>query len=301
MNRLHFLARDALLSSGGSTNLPSALALLLRPLARLLLRQGITAHEFTAVANAAFVDAAEDVLKEQGKEPNFSRISSLTGLHRHAVSDVVNNRSAATGEGLTQKHYQRNRLARVLAGWFETPDFTDRDGRPRLLPFDGPHPSFTSLVKKFSGDIYPRIILDELVRVKAARMTRDGMVRAVSRRFSSGGADPDALQHLGEAIRDLATTLEHNISAGPDDRLFEDAVVATNLSPEIVPMLRQLIARRGAAFLDDLEGWLAQHEGGNRQAARRRKTVRAGVALYMFADPPPADPAIGGPRQDESR
>ena len=170
----------------------SALALLLRPLARMLLRQGITAHEFTAVANASFVDAAEDVLKEQGKEPNFSRISSLTGLHRHAVSDVANTRSAATGERPAQKHYQRNRLARVLAGWFESPDFTDRDGRPRLLPFDGPHPSFTSLVKKFSGDIYPRIILDELLRVKAARMTRDGMVRAVSRRFSTGGADPDA-------------------------------------------------------------------------------------------------------------
>ncbi|MFO1376229.1 MAG: hypothetical protein U1F14_04400 [Steroidobacteraceae bacterium] len=98
----------------------------------------------------------------------------------------------------------------------------------------------------------------------------------------------------------MATTLEHNLSASPDDRLFEDAVVATNLSPEVVPMLRQLIARRGAAFLDDLEGWLAQNEAGNRQAARRRKTVRAGVALYMFADPPPPDPATGGPRQDES-
>ncbi len=301
MKKLQFFDLEAQPTSGKSTYRKNTLALLLRPLARMLLRQGITAHEFTAVANAAFVDAARDILREQGKDPNFSRISSLTGLHRHAVSAVVSAGTTASGEGLAQKHYQRNRLARVLTGWFESPDFTDREGRPRLLSFDGAHPSFTSLVKKFSGDIYPRIILDELVRVKAVRMTRDGMVRAVSRRFSSGGADPEALQHLGEAIRDLAVTLEHNLAATTDERFFADAVVTANLPPEIVPMLRQAIARRGAAFLDDLEGWLAQHEVSPRQVARVRSTVRAGVALYMFADRPPADPATGAVRTDEPR
>jgi hypothetical protein len=260
----------------------------------------VTAHEFTTIADAAFVVAARDVLREQGKEPNYSRISSLTGLHRHAVSAVAAERGSERGDGLARKHYQRNRLARVLTGWFETPEYTDADGKPRLLPFDGPAPSFTSLVRQFSGDIYARIILDDLLRVKAVRMTRDGLVRAVSRRYSTGGADPEALQHLGEVVRDLTSTLEHNLTSGPDDRYFEDSVVAANLPPDVVPLLRQVIARRGAAFLNDLEGWLVQHEHGARDIARGQPTVRAGIAVYMFADPSPPASATES-RRDAGR
>jgi len=269
--------------------LSNALAYLLRPLARIMLRHGMTAHEFTSIADAAFVAAARDVLTEQGKEPNFSRISSLTGLHRHAVSAIAGMDQSEHSASLATKHYQRNRLARVLSGWFENPDYTNADGRPRMLPFDGPAPSFTSLVRQYSGDIYARIILDDLLRVKAVRMTRDGMVRVVSRRFSTGGADPEALHHLGEATRDLVSTLDHNLTAGPDDRLFEDAVVTLNLPPDLVPLLRQLVARRGASFLEDIEGWLAQHERSPRDLAKGLATVRAGVALHMFVDPAPPD------------
>lgn len=279
----------------------TALSHLLRPLARIMLRHGMTAHEFTSVADAAFVAAARDVLTEQGKEPNFSRISSLTGLHRHAVSAIAGTDHPEHCTSLATKHYQRNRLARVLSGWFENPDYTNADGRPRLLPFDGPAPSFTSLVRQYSGDIYPRIILDDLSRVKAVRMTRDGMVRAVSRRFSSGGADPEALQHLGEATRDLISTLENNLTAGPDDRLFEDVVVTLNLPPDLVPLLRQLVARRGASFLEDIEGWLAQHERSPRDLAKGLETVRAGVALHMFVCPEPPDAGRKDHRSERGR
>jgi Family of unknown function (DUF6502) len=172
---------------------------LLLPLVRTLLRHGVTAHEFGRIADAAFVTAASDVLREQGYEPNFSRISTLTGMHRHAVSAMTLATRTHKGEKATSKQYQRNRLARVLTGWFENPEYTDGAGKPRVLPFDGPVPSFTTLVRRYSGDIYARIILDELLRVKAARMTRDGMVRAVSRRFASAGADAESLQHMGEA------------------------------------------------------------------------------------------------------
>ena len=267
----------------------AALAHLLRPLARIMLRHGMTAHEFTSIADAAFVAAARDLLTEQGKEPNFSRISSLTGLHRHAVSAISGADQPEHAAGLATKHYQRNRLARVLSGWFENPDYTNADGRPRVLAFDGPAPSFTSLVRQYSGDIYAKIILDELLRVKAVRLTRDGMVRAVSRRFSTGGADPEALQHLGDTTHDLLSTLERNLTAAPEDRLFEDTAVTLNLPPDVVPLLRQLVARRGASFLQDMEGWLTQHERSPREVAKGQPTVRAGVALYIFTDPPSED------------
>lgn len=255
---------------------------LLRPLARIVLRHGLSTYDFSRIANIAFVQAAQDILREQGKAASFSRVSTITGLHRHVVSGIVKSLEGTRLEMATDKDYQRNRLARVLAGWFESPDYTDSDGRPLVLPIDGPAPSFAELVRSFSGDIYPTIILDELLRVGAVRTLKDGSVRAVARRYTLGGADPSALNHLGIAARDLLSTLEYNITAPTDGRLFDDSVVSVKLDSAAIPLLRQLLRRHGANFLEDIEGWISEHE-----VAGEAKAIRAGVMVQMFVESEP--------------
>src|SRR5688572_23074360 len=88
---------------------------LLRPLARIMLRHGLSSYDFSRIANIAFVRAAGDILREQGKPMSFSRISTITGLHRHVVSDIVNSPPEAGTDTAADKDYRRNRLARVLA------------------------------------------------------------------------------------------------------------------------------------------------------------------------------------------
>ena len=253
---------------------------LLRPLARIMLRHGLSTYEFSKIANIAFIQAAQDILHEQGKSSSFSRVSTITGLHRHVVSEIARSAEANQGELAADKDYQRNRLARVLSGWFEDPKYTDSDGRPLVLPADGPAPSFAELVRTFSGDIYPKIILDELLRVGAVRALKDGSLRAVARRYTLGGADPAALKHLGIAARDLLCTLEHNIAAPGDSRLFDDSVVSVRLDSSSIPLLRHLVRRRAASFLEDVEGWLSEHE-----ASQEAGSVRTGVMVQMFIDP----------------
>ncbi len=252
---------------------------LLRPLARIMLRHGLSTYDFSRIANIAFVQAAQDILRKQGKNPSFSRVSTITGLHRHVVSDIVRSTEANRPSLAADKDYQRNRLARVLSGWFESPEYTDKDGQPRVLPVDGPEPSFEGLVRSFSGDIYPKIILDELIRVGAVRILKDGSVRALARRYTLGGADAAALQQLGSAARDLFSTLEHNIAAPADSRLFDDSVVSVRLDSAAIPLLRQLLHRRGASFLQDVEGWISE-----RETTGASGSVRAGVMVQMFVD-----------------
>jgi hypothetical protein len=247
-----------------------------------VLRHGLSTYDFSRIANIAFVQAAQDILREQGKAASFSRVSTITGLHRHVVSGIVKSLEGTRLEMATDKDYQRNRLARVLAGWFESPDYTDSDGRPLVLPIDGPAPSFAELVRSFSGDIYPTIILDELLRVGAVRTLKDGSVRAVARRYTLGGADPSALNHLGIAARDLLSTLEYNITAPTDGRLFDDSVVSVKLDSAAIPLLRQLLRRHGANFLEDIEGWISEHE-----VAGEAKAIRAGVMVQMFVESEP--------------
>jgi hypothetical protein len=244
-----------------------------------MLRHGLSTYDFSRIANIAFVQAAQDILRQQGKTPSFSRVSTITGLHRHVVSDIVKSADANKSTLAGDKDYQRNRLARVLAGWFESPEYTDEDGRPRVLPIDGPEPSFAGLVRSFSGDIYPKIILDELLRVGAVRVQKDGSVRALARRYTLGGADAAALQQLGTAARDLFSTLEHNFAAPVDGRLFDDSVVSVRLNSAAIPLRRQMLHRRGESFLQDVEGWLSERETPSESG-----TVRAGVMVQLFVD-----------------
>ena len=244
-----------------------------------MLRHGLSTYDFSRIGNIAFVRAAGDILREQGKPVSFSRVSAITGLHRHVVSDIVNSPSAGGQDSTVDKDYRRNRLARVLTGWFESPRYTDSDGRPLLLAVDGPEPSFATLVRAFSGDIYPRIILDELLEVDAVRVLKDGSVKALSRRYTSGGAEPAAIQHLGIVARDVFSTLEHNLSNPSDQRHYDDTVVSLKLDRAALPLFRRLLRQRGAAFLEDVEGWVAEHE-----KADAAETVRAGVTVQMFVD-----------------
>ncbi len=266
MHRVHFTLMHACLR-------------LLRPLARIMLRHGLSTYDFSRIANIAFVRAARDILREQGKSLSFSRVSAITGLHRHVVSNIVNSADAGFADLAIDKDYRRNRLARVLSGWFESPDYTDGEGHPLVLAVDGPEPSFATLVRAFSGDIYPRIILDELLEVGAVRMLKDGSLRAVTRRYTSGGAEPAAIEHLGSTARDLLNTLEHNLATPVDARLYDDSVVSVTLDQAALPLFRRLLRQRGAAFLEDVEGWVSEHERPNSP-----ETIRAGVMVQMFVE-----------------
>lgn len=255
---------------------------LLRPLARIMLRHGLSTYDFARIANIAFVGAAGDILREQGKPVSFSRVSAITGLHRHVVSDIVNSADSGETAESREKDYRRNRLARVLSGWYESPRYTDTDGKPLALAADGPPPSFASLVQEFSGDIYPGIILDELLEVGAVSVLEDGRIRSLSRRYTSGGTDPAALQHLGNVARDVFNTLEHNLATPPEQRLYDDSVVSMHLDRAALPLFRRLMRQRGAAFLEDIDGWVAEHEKPGAAG-----TVRAGVTIQMFVDEVP--------------
>ncbi len=251
-----------------------------------MLREGITAAEFGRLADMAFVRAARDKLKTEGIDASYSRIAAITGIHRHAVSTILNELNSQDGSESVSKRHQRHRLDRVLSGWFENPLYTDTAGNPIDIPLDGPAPSFAELVRSNSGDIYYGIVLDELQRVGAIEVTDSGTLKAVSRRFVAGGADEDALSHADEVAGDVLRTLIHNLFADRDSRLFEDEATTTLLTPEALPKLRKWINSRATAMLDDLQGWLAANEVTDTKD-EKPSSVRAGLRIVMVRDDKP--------------
>jgi hypothetical protein len=72
-----------------------------------MLRHGLSTYEFSKIANIAFIQAAQDILHEQGKSPSFSRVSTITGLHRHVVSDIAKSAEANQDRRLLPADRQR--------------------------------------------------------------------------------------------------------------------------------------------------------------------------------------------------
>jgi len=151
-------------------SLSAAILHLLRPLARVLLRHGVSYGTFADLAKWVFVDVADREFNVSGKKQTTSRVSVLTGLSRKEVARVQAI-DAPDDEAIVQQY---NRAARVISGWVRDAAFNDFDGNPALLPFEGDK-SFASLVKAYSGDMPARAILDELLRVKAVRVVDDNV------------------------------------------------------------------------------------------------------------------------------
>src|SRR5512144_2025597 len=137
---------------------------ILQPLVRILIRHGISFGELSEVLKTVFVEVASRDFTLPNRKVSQSRIAILTGLTRKEVAKQEE--ILASGQALSIDT-NLNRATRVLEGWHTDPEFTGPYGMPLELPFesDGNGASFTTLVRKYSGDMAARAMLDELLRV----------------------------------------------------------------------------------------------------------------------------------------
>lgn len=250
------------------------------PLVRILLRHGISFGEFAEIVKGVYVDIAQREFTLPAGRQSQSRIAIITGLTRKEVArlvEVLGSDSLASASNL-------NRVGRVLSGWHQDPDFTGPYGIPHELAFDAPYNrrSFVELVRRYSGDMPPRAMLDELIRVGAAIQLSSGQIRATARLYIPAKTDPALLDFMAVALTDLAETLDHNLEAPPDDKLFERRVwTPAGIPTDMVQDFRYLAAEKGQQFLEYLDDWLSTRETAAVKAKIEDRT-RVGVAVYLF-------------------
>lgn len=259
-------------------SLNNALSHLLRPLARILLRNGISFAQFTEQAKRAYVDVAWNEFQIPGKVQTTSRIATLTGLTR---KDVQRLNSGADDDPSTASA-KYNRAARVISAWIDEPNYQGTDHQPLLLPFDGEVPSFSALVKAFSGDITPRTILDELVHVGAVREQEGGRLQLLARAYIPDGDDIEKIAILGNDTADLIATISHNLKAAPGQRYFQRKVCYNHLPRELIAELREIIERKAQAALESMNGDMALRDRDRHTELKGSGRVRAGLGIYYF-------------------
>lgn len=250
---------------------------ILRALARLMLRHGMPWQAFDDLARRAFVDVALRDFAIPGRKPSVSRASLLTGLTRKEVQRL--NGLEGAGEGETAAAH--NRAARVVAGWVRDAEFHDAAGEPAALPVDDSPASFASLVRRYSGDVPPRAVLDELLRVGTVERNANGSIVLLARVYIPRTSDIGKLNILGTDVSWLIDTIEHNLQADSAPR-FQRKVMYDNLPREAMDEFRALSARHSQELIELLDGWLARHDRDANPAARGTGRMRAGVGIFCF-------------------
>ena len=257
----------------------AAFTVLLRPLVRILLRNGIPCDVLSAIARQVYVRVAAEEFALPGKKQTTSRISILTGLTRKEVRRIMTTTDVDNQEA-TDRY---NRAARVITGWVRDKEFHDKAGDPLALPVEGENASFGALVRSYSGDIPVRAMLDELLRVGAVRKTKEGRIRLQARFYVPEKSETDKLQILGSDTADLIATIAHNLTAKATPR-FQRKVMYDNVPVEAVQEFQRLSAKRAQLFLEGIDRWLSQQDRDVNPAVTGTGRKRVGVGLYYFED-----------------
>jgi len=259
----------------------AAVIRLLRPLVRILLRHGVSYHTFSDLAKWVFIDVASKEFGIRGRKQSTSRVSVITGLSRKEVKKV--RQLPRPDDSASTERY--NRAARVITAWRREREFVDAKGEPAPLPMSGSGATFSKLVKRFSGDVPARAILDELIRIGAMERLDDGRLRLLAQAYVPESSKADKLNILGKDVSLLISTVGHNLVPDPTGPLFQRKVAYDNLPDDILPAFRKLSARKAQDLLEKLDRWLAQRDRDITPTVKGKGRNRAGLGIYYFEEP----------------
>jgi len=255
---------------------------LLRPLVRILLRNGIPYGAFADVVKQVYVAVADEEFGIAGRKQSDSRVAILTGLTRKEVGRLKVLDTPKGEEAAKQYH----RASRIVSGWTQDPGFCNAAGEPLHLPLepaDEGGQSFDRLVKKFSGDMPVRAVLDELLRVGTVVRLSDGQIKLVTRAYVPHGDDAAKMAILGDDVARLARTIDHNLCHSEAPR-FQRKVAYDNLPQEAMPVFRALAAKKGQALLEEMDRWLTGHDRDRNPDRAGTGRVSAGIGIYYFEE-----------------
>jgi hypothetical protein len=212
------------MSAGYGVNLRllAAFRFLLVPLVRILLRNGISFNEISEVLKGAYARVAATDFAVPGRAMSISRLSITTGIARRDFDRVLGE------EDRLRRALESNasRIANVLQGWHNDPEFMGPYGFPRDLGFarePGGGLSFEELIARYAADIEPQLMLDELMRIGAATIAEEsGMIRVMKRTYIPEQMAPELIEIFARGVRRYVETIDHNLGeTEPTRRRFE--------------------------------------------------------------------------------
>jgi predicted lipoprotein with Yx(FWY)xxD motif len=255
------------------------------PLARLLLRAGITYRQFDSIAKRAFVREALAESDTRGRSTNTSRVAVKTGLSRKEVKRVRDSIGSAEWTGFGTTTDQSGPPSRVLHAWHVDERFVDEDGCPRILEFQNDTNGFSALVRAVAGDVPPGAVRAELKRSGAIIDREDGSLQAVKRYYVPGNVDEKAITVMSGMVFPMTAGVAHNSDpARASEGFIQRFAFSDSLDPSVVPQFRHWSRAQATRFIEVMDDWLAEHESQVSLGGGEAPTT-AGIGVFYYEGP----------------
>ena len=266
-----------------------ALRRALRPIVRLLIRNGIRYDQFADVARGAYIESAVRDGIAASPKPTREQIALITGIPRQRVDHYIDDEGSLP----EAKSTLTNVLVEILHKWHTDPRYLSPDGAPLALELDtASGPTFQGLIAEVTSQTKFELVLEELLQAKSITYSDERRVRAVTRCFiwPQGGAA--SIEHFGTALTQLIETHEYNFnSAHSDNKRLERSVFADQgLNRDLLPKFQAHAQARADQLLLDLDDWLGRCADANDEHPGPR--VETGVNVFLYVDPPPDTRAL---------
>lgn len=270
-------------------NVKKALAVsvrrLLRPLVKIMLREGFTYSQFASIARMAFVDSATTDFVETGVKSSGASICALTGLTLDELERTVSDQELFEGSYLKDT---ATPAGRVLHGWYNDKDYVGPYGFPFEIPFsEGPR-SIAALTTRHAPGISPHVVLQELKRVKAITEVGTDIWKPLVQEHIEPSLSPENAVRMASLIESLIATLENNTRPDREGTdLFERTVtIDVPLTTRQLLALQSYMKLNGGQLLQRIDSYAAVElqEKVPRQAGDAG-AIRAGFSCFLFVEP----------------
>ena len=154
---------------------------------------------------------------------------------------------------------------------------------PLEIRYDSDVPNdstFTRLVQRYSGDMTPRAMLDELLRVGAVVETDQNWFKVLRREYVPDTLAPDFLERIGTSVHDFTHTIEANLEKeGPGKGRFERTVKRDGgMRSQDMPLFDDYVRTKCQQLLEDIDNWFSKLP----DPEPRDKIINTGVGIYHF-------------------
>jgi hypothetical protein len=258
-----------------------AILLVLRPIARALLRVGVGYREFSEIAKTAFVETATSDYGLRGRPTNISRVAVMTGLTRKEVRRIRIKTDASEHTVVMRT----TPVSQILHRWYTDEEYLTDTGSPKGLDFDGDGLSFTSLVKKYGGDVPAGAMRTELKRIDAIEQTDAGKLSPTKRVAYNINLHDRLIGGLAGILYPAALNLAHNLEVEDRaDRWVNLAATSKYVRNTDKGRIMRISSDRIAEFVETIDDMYGAYETLYSQDSSVDEKVAVGVGVFYFEE-----------------
>jgi uncharacterized protein DUF6502 len=219
-----------------------------------LIESGVTSAEVETLLRAVCVHEVARSFVRNGRRPNASQISIKTGVDRHVVADILRSPPRVN----TALQTRRDAASRVIAGWLSDSRYF-KNGKALALPVGDAQsrgPSVWSLVEDHAPGVWPRLVINELIRVDLVEVLPNGTLRCAHQPNSDSGEPTSVVNESStQLLRDAIYSQLYDMKSG--HRRSWRRAHSVQITRDKVPLVRKMVRDRldsvVAALADELD------------------------------------------------